>query len=122
MAPRKPRKSARQIEREIAIALPSLADRARAKEFEPETIEGGRAMLQSLTLADIQRVKPLGEVIPTGTQVTFTMHTLGGSHERKGVVAWDDGRGNVDIRITRGGWPAVVRATKTATGSLYASE
>jgi hypothetical protein len=99
---------------------PSLAARARAKGFEPETPEGGRAMMQSLTMADIADMKPRTRAMEPGTAVTFDQIYVGGTVERTGVVAWDNGRGKVDIAVKVGGERRIVHATKTTSGRLVA--
>lgn len=97
----------------------SLADRARAKGFEPETPEGGRAMMQSLTRSDIN-VKPRERGLEPGTAVVVTIRLIGGIQTIKGIVAWDNGRGKVDVAITLGGQRRILHTEKDASGNLYA--
>jgi hypothetical protein len=99
-----------------------LADRARARGYEPETPEGGRAMMQSLTMADIANAKPRERSIPSGTAVVVTIRLVGGIQTIKGVVAWDNGRGKVDVAITLGGQRRIIHAQKDAAGNLYAHD
>ncbi len=83
------KKTKKQLDAEIVT---SLAERARAKGFEPETEEGGRAMMQSLTMADIAKMKPRGNSLEPGTPVIMQLRQVGGTTQLAGIVTWDDAR------------------------------
>lgn len=104
---------ARQLDTEIAT---SLADRARAKGFEPETLEGGRAMMQSLTLADIAKLENRPAYLAPGTPVEVHFHQVGGTTKLAGTVKWDY-RKDVDVKLASYGG-RVVRASRSSSGLL----
>jgi hypothetical protein len=94
----------------------SLAERVIAQGIEPETEEGGRAMLQSLTMADVRAIKPRTPSIATGTEVMVSIRYVGGTVKERCTVVWDNGRGRVDVK----GSFRSYRAEKDANGGLYA--
>lgn len=103
-----------QLDKEIRE---TLAARAIAAGFEPETEEGGRAMMQSITMADIRAGKPVTSRLAPGTLVTYTLQYIGGSTQENGVVSWDDGRGNVSIKTKHGG-DGIMRGKRNSAGDL----
>jgi hypothetical protein len=107
------KKPARQLDAEIAT---SLADRARAKGFEPETEEGGRAMMQSLTLADVAKLENRPAYLAPGTPVEVHFHQVGGTTKLAGTVKWDY-RKDVDVKLASYGG-RVVRASRSSSGLL----
>lgn len=109
----------REIRETIAAGPPSptLTARAIAAGFEPETEEGGRAMMQSITMDDIRAIKPVTSRLSPGTPVTYTLQYIGGNTQESGVVSWDDGRGNVSIKTKHGG-DGIMRAKRNSAGDL----
>jgi hypothetical protein len=119
------KKSQAQLDREITAALakprkatPSLAERAKAKGHEPETEEGGRAMMQSFTMADIAKLKPVSNRLERGTPVVVEHRLIAGKEELRGIVTWDNGRGSVDVKIPSYG-NRIVTTQKSPSGTLH---
>jgi hypothetical protein len=96
--------------------LPSLAERARAAGHEPETPEGGRAMMQSITMDDIRRAQEVGKLrtLKPGDEIRYTNYTVGGSFQGTAVVTWDHGK-SVEARSLHG---ERIRLERAADGSL----
>lgn len=95
----------------------SLADRARARGFEPETEEGGRAMMQSITMDDVRRAEASRKLatLKPGDQVKYTTFTVGGQWEGVATVVWDYGRTGVDAIVAGG---KRVRLERAPSGKL----
>jgi hypothetical protein len=95
---------------------PSLAEAARRAGHEPETEEGGRAMMQALTPAHLQQAEAVRKMrtLQPGDEIEYTNFTVGGSFKGRAVVTWDHGR-NVEAR-TLGG--EKLRLERAPDGSL----
>jgi hypothetical protein len=95
----------------------SLAARVRDRGIEPETEEGGRAMMQAITMEDIRRAAASGKLatLKPGDQVTFTTFMVGGSHPEQGTVLWDYGGQGVSVTTKSG---EKVRLERAKDGSL----
>jgi hypothetical protein len=95
---------------------PSLAAAARAAGHEPETEEGGRAMMQAITPSHLQRAEAVRKMrtLKPGDEIKYTNFTIGGSHEGTAIVTWDHGK-SVEAR-TLGG--EKLRLERAADGSL----
>jgi hypothetical protein len=95
----------------------SLAEAARAAGHEPETVEGGRAMMQAITMEDIRRAQAEGarRALRPGDEIEYTNFTVGGSFKGKAVVTWDHGK-SVEARTLPGS--ERVRLERAQDGSL----
>jgi hypothetical protein len=94
-----------------------IAERIRDRGIGPETEEGGRAMMQAITMEDIRRAEASRKMVTLkpGDQVTFTTFTVGGSRPEQGTVLWDYGRHGVSITTKSG---EKVRLERAGDGSL----
>ena len=112
------KKTTRQLDADIKT---SLAERARAKGFEPETIEGGRAMMQSLTFEDIAaqalggKLKKRWPRLENGSSVPVELRFVGGTQKVTAIVNWDYGN-DVDVALPGYGNR---RAKRSADGTLH---
>ena len=84
-------------------APPSLAAAARAAGHEPETEEGGRAMMQAITPEHLRRAEAVRKTrsLKPGDEIEYTNYTVGGSFKGTAVVTWDHGR-SVEARTLSG--------------------
>jgi hypothetical protein len=90
---------------------PSLAAAARAAGHEPETPEGGVAMMQALTPEHFRRAEEIRAMKKhqPGDEVKYTNFTIGGQHEGTAIVVWDHGN-RVEARTLRGDRMSLERA------------
>jgi len=95
---------------------PPLAEAARRAGYEPETEEGGRAMMRAITPEHLARIAAARRVprLEPGTEIYFTNYTLGGSYRRLAIVTWDHGR-TVEARTYAG---ERVRLERAPDGTL----
>jgi hypothetical protein len=95
---------------------PSLAAAARAAGHEPETEEGGRAMMQAITPEHLHRAEAVRKMrtLKPGDEIKYTNYTVGGSYEGTAIVTWDHGK-SVEAR-TLGG--ERLRLERAQDGSL----
>ena len=82
---------------------PSLAAAARAAGHEPETEEGGRAMMQAITMEHLQHAESVRQMkkFKPGDEIKYTNFTIGGTHEGTAIVTWDHGK-RVEARTLGG--------------------
>ena len=68
--------------RPSSTKLPSLAEAARRAGHEPETEEGGRAMMQAITPEHLRRAEAVRKmrVLQPGDEIEYTNFTVGGSY------------------------------------------
>jgi hypothetical protein len=82
---------------------PPLAAAARAAGHEPETEEGGRAMMQAITMEHLQHAESVRRMkkFKPGDEIKYTNFTVGGSYEGTAIVSWDHGK-RVEARSLSG--------------------
>jgi hypothetical protein len=82
---------------------PSLAAAARAAGHEPETEDGGRAMMQAITMEHLQHAESVRQMkkFKPGDEIKYTNFTAGGSYEGTAIVSWDHGK-RVEARTLGG--------------------
>jgi hypothetical protein len=81
----------------------SLAVAAISTGHEPETVEGGRAMMQAITPEHLRRAEDVRRLraLSPGDEVEYTNYTGGGSYKGTAIVTWDHGR-TVEARTLSG--------------------
>lgn len=104
------------LKSDIVREPPSLAAAARSAGYEPETEEGGRAMMQAITPEHLHRAEGVRKLrtLKPGDEIEYTNFTVGGSYKGQAIVTWDHGK-SVEAR-TLGG--EKLRLERASDGSL----